>query len=292
MEHLSRHQSLSTIKDGILSQDNSSNPAAEADEGACSGVAAYWYHIRTAICAALTLLGFNPYHYNEVLKNNNNKHFDLWLKAVRAKYDGIGEPFKGADFDQLLWNYDAVSDDPCCLFVEELVAAYPDAKVILTTRPSDAWLKSMQKLILEILSWKSWPVLCYFDREFSAPYQALLNRTTSVLSKGLPPCEPSSQPALVQSFEEHNERVRAAVPKERLLEFRADQGWGPLCDFLGVPVPEGKYPHLNSGKDAMQLETALYWSRWYCVAQQMGRKVSMVVPVLAIAWWIASVYRP
>ncbi|KAM5442259.1 hypothetical protein MferCBS31731_002633 [Microsporum ferrugineum] len=123
----------------------------------------------------------------------------------------------------------------------------------------------MQKLILEILSWKSWPVLCYFDIEFSAPYQALLNRTTSVLSKGLPPCEPSSQPALVQSFEEHNERVRAAVPKERLLEFRADQGWGPLCDFLGVPVPE---------------------------AQQMGRKVSMVVPVLAIAWWIASVYRP
>ncbi|KAM5442258.1 hypothetical protein MferCBS31731_002632 [Microsporum ferrugineum] len=117
MEHLSRHQSLSTIKDGILSQDNSSNPAAEADEGACSGVAAYWYNM----CV------ISPY-----------KHFDLWLKAVRAKYDGIGEPFKGADFDQLLWNYDAVSDDPCCLFVEELVAAYPDAKVILTTRPSDA----------------------------------------------------------------------------------------------------------------------------------------------------------
>ncbi|EZF34679.1 hypothetical protein H101_01784 [Trichophyton interdigitale H6] len=244
----------------------------------------------TSICAALEVLGFNPYHYNEVLKNNNNKHFEIWLEAVRAKYDGIGEPFQGADFDQLLWNYDAVTDDPCCLFAEELIAAYPDAKVILTTRPSDAWFKSMKKLILEILSWKSWRLLCYFDREFSAPYQALLHRTTSVLSKGRPPCDPSSQNAFIESFDEHSKRVRAAVPRERFLEFRADQGWGPLCEFLGVPVPGSKYPHLNSGKDAMQLEHDLYWSRWYWVGQQMGKKVGIVVSILA-AVWVARKYH-
>ncbi|KAF3479420.1 uncharacterized protein GIQ15_06396 [Arthroderma uncinatum] len=243
----------------------------------------------TSICAALTLLGLNPYHYNEVVKNNENDHFRLWMKAVQAKYDGIGEPFEGADFDRMLWNNDAVSDDPCCFFVEELIAAYPEAKVVLTTRPSDAWLKSMQKLILEILSWRSWGALCFFDREFSAPYQALLNRTTSILSKGLPPCEPSSYPTLIRSFEEHNERVRSAVPKEQLLEFRADQGWGPLCEFIGVPVPECPYPHLNSGPEAMQLEKSLYWSRWYWVAQQLGMKMGMTVLVLVAALWFASI---
>lgn len=48
----------------------------------------------------------NPYHFSEISRNKNNKHFQLWLKAVQAKYDGLGEPFKGRDFDQILWNYD------------------------------------------------------------------------------------------------------------------------------------------------------------------------------------------
>lgn len=59
-----------------------------------------------AICAAFRILGLNPYHFNEVSRNNNNGHFQLWLKAVQAKYDGEGEPWKGPDFDRILWNYD------------------------------------------------------------------------------------------------------------------------------------------------------------------------------------------
>lgn len=51
-----------------------------------------------------------------MLKNNNNKHFEIWLKAVRAKYDGIGEPFQGVDFDQLLWNYDVSFLLPCSFY--------------------------------------------------------------------------------------------------------------------------------------------------------------------------------
>ena len=27
--------------------------------------------------------------------------------------------------------------------------------------------------------------------------------------------------------------------------FEAKHGWEPLCQLLGVPVPEGSYPHLN-----------------------------------------------
>ncbi|KAM4059021.1 hypothetical protein HRG_008108 [Hirsutella rhossiliensis] len=44
----------------------------------------------------------------------------------------LGLPRTGEDFDRILWNYDAVTDDPCCLFIEELIDAYPEAKVILT----------------------------------------------------------------------------------------------------------------------------------------------------------------
>jgi len=36
------------------------------------------------------------------------------------------------------------------------------------------------------------------------------------------------------------------VPKENLLEYKMGEGWKPLCDFLEVPVPEGKkFPRTN-----------------------------------------------
>jgi hypothetical protein len=35
----------------------------------------------------------------------------------------------------------AVLDVPCILFVEEMIAAYPDAKVVLTERPVEGELK-------------------------------------------------------------------------------------------------------------------------------------------------------
>lgn len=60
----------------------------------------------TALCAALKILGISSYHFSEISRNKNNKHFELWLEAVQAKYDGIGKPWKGEDFDRILWNYD------------------------------------------------------------------------------------------------------------------------------------------------------------------------------------------
>ena len=45
-----------------------------------------------------------------------------------------------------------------------------------------------------------------------------------------------------QFFDKWTEQVKATVPAERLLIFEAKQGWGPLCEFLGVPVPNTPYP--------------------------------------------------
>jgi len=45
---------------------------------------------------------------------------------------------------------------PCILFVDELLAAYPDAKVILTNRDEDSWVVSMDKTVFEILRWRSY----------------------------------------------------------------------------------------------------------------------------------------
>jgi hypothetical protein len=49
----------------------------------------------------------------------------------------------------------------------------------------------------------------------------------------------------IDLFNRHNEDVKRKVPADRLLVYEIKQGWGPLCDFLGVEVPDEPMPHLN-----------------------------------------------
>lgn len=51
--------------------------------------------------------------------------------------------------------------------------------------------------------------------------------------------------ALEESYYYHIEKVRAMIPPDRLLEFNGKEGWEPLCDFLGKPVPDTPFPHVN-----------------------------------------------
>ena len=54
-------------------------------------------------------------------------------------------------------------------------------------------------------------------------------------------------------YEAHARRVRSVVPEARLLEFQAADGYGPLCRFLGQPIPDEPYPHLNDTKFMVKL---------------------------------------
>lgn len=40
--------------------------------------------------------------------------------------------------------------------------------------------------------------------------------------------------------------IRGLVPRERLLEWSVEDGWAPLCNFLGKPVPDEPFPHANA----------------------------------------------
>ena len=64
----------------------------------------------------------------------------MWQDALAAKFDGKGQ-FGREEWDALLGHCQAVSDWPAVAFAPELIAAYPEAKVILTTRDVDSWHK-------------------------------------------------------------------------------------------------------------------------------------------------------
>jgi hypothetical protein len=60
---------------------------------------------------------------------------------------------------------------------------------------------------------------------------------------------------LIRAFNEHNNNVIARCPREKLLVFEATDGWEPLCKFLGKPIPNEPYPHINDTEHFRKIVT-------------------------------------
>lgn len=189
---------------------------------------------------ALEELGFGPcYHMIEVFENP--EHVEHWEAARegRAKWEGF---FK---------DYRAAVDWPAAAFYEELMDLFPEAKVILTVRDPDRWYESARSTIYRIQSVPSSPIIA-----LAAPFVPRIRRMRRVarMASGLAWDDVfhgrfDDRGYAIEVFDRWNEGVERRVPAERLLVYQVKEGWEPLCDFLGVPVPHGKpFPHLNDAE--------------------------------------------
>lgn len=48
--------------------------------------------------------------------------------------------------------------------------------------------------------------------------------------------------------------------KRRVLRYRVQEGWRPLCEFLMLPVPDRPFPKLNDAKDLQELSRQAWWT--------------------------------
>jgi hypothetical protein len=185
--------------------------------------------------AALEQLGFaRCYHMTEVLAHP--EHIPAWDAAAR------GEP---VDWEALFRGYQATVDWPGCNFYAEFLRLYPDAKVILTVRDPDRWYDSARQTIYYVRhAFPGWmtPLLPRMGR-----FQPMLDRLIWV---GMFHGRFEDRSYAIEVFNRHNEEVKRVVPNDRLLVYEVNEGWGPLCKFLGVPVPEDKpFPRLNDAAE-------------------------------------------
>jgi Sulfotransferase domain len=123
------------------------------------------------------------------------------------------------------------------------MAAYPDAKVLLTLHPKspDAWYESVIGTIYfteSMWQFKLLEFLTPFGRKFGDMVDKLVWERT--LKGALP-----DKAKAIGVYDAWAEEVRAAVPPDRLLVFKVSEGWGPLCAFLGVDMPDTKFPDVN-----------------------------------------------
>jgi hypothetical protein len=170
------------------------------------------------------LLGGRCYHMSEVFQHLED--VPSWRAAVRG--------------DELDWSSfppDCVAavDWPASAFWRELADASPDAVIVLSTRESAAtWWESADETIFGVVRKPVRPE----HEDWLAMAKELLAREIG---------EEWDDRAVAEAFyERHNERVRREAPAGRLLEWRATDGWEPLCRALALPVPDEPFPHTNT----------------------------------------------
>jgi hypothetical protein len=168
--------------------------------------------------------------------------------------------------------FTAIVDGPGCFFVQDWIEMYPDAKVVLGLRDSpDVWLKSVNGSIGKVFGYGPLYWLMYFVPEMHFGFQ--MNNLWEVQTRE----RDGVGVRTTEFYERHNERIRAIVPKERLLEFRAKDGWVLLCRFLGKDVPGGKFPHRNDAKAANQLMSSF-------LVYGVGVWVVVLASLWAVVW--------
>ncbi|MFP5320932.1 MAG: sulfotransferase family protein [Acidimicrobiia bacterium] len=179
---------------------------------------------------ALERLGFGPCHHMEEAITHP-RQFAALAAHVR------GEP---VDWHRLFGGYRSQVDFPGACVWRELLAAFPDAKVLHTVRDPDRWYDSTRETI-------------YGARTMVAPWVRrlvpLIDRYFAVnealIWDGVFEGRFEDRDRAIEIFHERTAEVVEAVPADRLLVFDVADGWGPLCEFLGVPVPDEQFPHVN-----------------------------------------------
>lgn len=217
----------------------------------------------TSIKAALEQLGYDQcYHMQEVIKNP--AHVAIWNEAT------LGNPI---DWDQLFAGYQATVDWPACNFYKELMAHYPNAKVLLTVRDPEKWYESCRNTIFGIFRKPTLKLLLNLiprTRRFLAMNERLI-------WQGNFGGHFEDRQHALDVFHQHNQEVKRSVPAENLLVYDVKQGWEPLCKFLEVPIPNTPFPHLNDTKS---------FQRIFAIANALG--VGALILGMGMIAWLAG----
>jgi hypothetical protein len=177
---------------------------------------------------ALERIGFGPcYHRVEVFPRP--EHVAMWHRLAFEQ---------SMDWDEIFRGFGATVDWPAARWWREIAAHFPDAKVLLSVRDPEAWYKSVTDTIYQPMKSPApdgVPELVRLQSEMAR--KAILGETFDNRFE--------DKAHAIEVFQKHNQAVRDTIDPTRLLVFDVREGWGPLCRFLEVPVPDEPFPRLN-----------------------------------------------
>jgi hypothetical protein len=200
--------------------------------------------------SALEQLGYGPcYHMKITLYRYH--HMRFFMRAWHGKK---------VNWEKFFHRYNSVVDWPSCAFYKDLMKEYPDAKVLLNVRDPELWYESMKETIYAIQP--AFP--------FWFPPEVRMMHDEIIFGGSLKGAFEDRE-KVIEVYRQYIEDVKDTVPADRLLVYNVNQGWKPLCDFLGVGVSQGKpFPHINERRS---------FKRWILFL----RILNWLVPVVILA---------
>lgn len=185
-------------------------------------------------------LGFGPC-YNSTELFVRPRGIEFW-EALERRED--------VDFEAFFSDYNSIIGFPGYIFHQDLKARYPEAKVILSHRDPKEWYDDISSTVFES---ESSHVNKQYAREASSidPYLGdCIDRIHALqvrmLEEDYFEGRFSEKDYAVNRYSEWNDEIKEMYGEDELLVYQVTEGWEPVCDFLGVPVPvDEPFPHLN-----------------------------------------------
>lgn len=169
-----------------------------------------------------------------------------------------------------------------------MIAAYPDAKVILNQRSDiNDWHHSITNTIARADG--HWPlfIISCLSRECFWAWQSHCRFMYPGLFRAL---DGNIKTGIARNgkwvYREHYNMVRGLVPEERRLEWTVEDGWEPLCKFLDKPVPDEPFPFVNTASGWAGQETKEMKRFLYGILEGLGVLGAVGVAVGAIVYFL------
>ncbi|KAK8122953.1 hypothetical protein PG984_011623 [Apiospora sp. TS-2023a] len=217
-----------------------------------------------SLAEAYKILGYHTHHGLDDLWGNPWEKIEKASEATWPAFAGpnagsaahpatSSTPFTREQWNDIWGSYDAITD-LASPFTEELVQAYPEAKVVVVQRDFEPWWRSVRSGILDPTFGRSSDLVMLV-----ATIPPVMPTRKQMLGFfGARSGDEIDESKARAAYERHFRRVRELVPAERRLEYTMGSGWEPLCKFLGKDIPVVPFPLLNEGKEFAKHNKNMY----------------------------------
>jgi hypothetical protein len=204
---------------------------------------------------ALEELGFPTLHTQHLYEPENEEIFKMWTDEIftpslQAGHATLGKP----NLDIITRHgYKATMDFPTALYYEQILEEYPNCKFILTTRESaPIWYRSWETMTKSISTPANLGGIFLTGVQRYSIYLrwlfAMVNQDDTYITSNIPLIHQDPTKAM-ESYQEHNRKIRELIPPNQLLEYSVQQEWEPLCEFLEISnCPTTPFPKTNSAR--------------------------------------------
>ena len=221
--------------------------------------------------------------------------FNELLRAAEATWPEILLPntkpserptFDRKDWDALFGDYDAVTD-VVSMFAPQLIEIYPKAKVVIVKRDFEPWFASFEKECLSVHFTALHPVIEMIEALIGVWPSTAVRRIIlgAIGARNLEEVRANAR-AYHENYYAH---LLKTLPPDQRLVYKLSDGWEPLCAFLGKPVPNVPFPHVNNAHEHQvrnqKARIIAYGMLWRAVRPYVLASVAVVIGIVLFLNW-------